>query len=487
MMKIRTLKAAIKAAKPALGMVETIGSALVVGQAVHEYGPKAMNVILDTLGIKRKRPGTGGAVDFSDHSGDDCALSTSELVLEVVADEPCGCGNGTSTSTTVSTAPGPVAVPAPLPPPVVVVPHPTPCSVSTAASPPPAPDSPTKKWVKINGRWLPGAGYECSNGEWIFRPVIVPRPKATPTTTTSTVIRGADGSIDVCPYCAQGPIIAGAGERINVIACLGCDAIARDNAKHAEAMTLGWAQAWGVDLGATNCGVRPDINDKAYTSWMGRFKADKYMRDLRAYQACIQDCIKASGGNASIAKGEPAPGTKTVAIAAFALNTQKKRFADQIAASQAVLDQSPADEQAALQAQIDAIQHASDQADKLMDRLKGDPSDADVQKMAQDIATAAGQRGGLDAMFRSIQQAEQAAIQGVSDFAGPNVDDDVCNDAVDADVAAALGIPDSMSADDATLLFAIQQNDDFSDADLDALSNSLAAGAELGCTTGCAI
>ncbi len=224
-----------------------------------------------------------------------------------------------------------------------------------------------------------------------------------------------------CPKCP--PVVAGAGETVQVSRCKAHEAELVRQADALDTFYVGWAtDAMGVDpaIGYADCGPKPQQTDKQYRTFWGNLDEATYYPALDKWKDCT---AKAKAGDVAaraktktaLKKGEHdayfKARQKDASVTQFALAAQKKKYEDQAAAlvQQQQQAQSAADK-AALQKQIDQLNMQAADTAKLQAATQAAARDADHQRqidqLTKEVSDAAKKPGGMDDMMKMAMVAK---------------------------------------------------------------------------------
>lgn len=267
---------------------------------------------------------------------------------------------------------------------------------------------------------------------------------------------------DVCPACyANRPILAGQGPAGEISLRL-CETHAQqnqENVNHMTAFFAGWDQTYTAatraalggaelaDLGARDCGPKPDEND--HRNVFGNVDQGSYYTALSKWQTCkakqkdelLAEQKKAEKKAAAAAKKEAADDAAAAAaakkheqaavaaatkagkqqgaatqkkIAQWGLAAQAKKYQNEIDALRASYQaEKDAAKAAEIQKTIDTLTQQKADAERLAAELQTQAKDAQhaqqIQELQAQIANATQKQGGMDQMFQAIMLARMAA------------------------------------------------------------------------------
>jgi len=234
----------------------------------------------------------------------------------------------------------------------------------------------------------------------------------------------------LCPECLAGQVfLAGAGEPIALVRCPDHETKTRTTLDQVEALYIGYAQAWGVDL--AGCGGKPNKND--FKNEWGNVKQEEYLTALTNWQQCIADDkaakqkaketaaawkakdAKEDAKQAAQAKKHEADAVAKAKatqkrVASQGLSWQKMRYAKQIQDLQAkYAAEKDATAKAALDKQIQDLTQQKLDAERVANEIAQQARDADhqaqIDRLQAEVAAAAQKPGGMDEMFKMVVMA----------------------------------------------------------------------------------
>jgi flagellar biosynthesis GTPase FlhF len=285
-----------------------------------------------------------------------------------------------------------------------------------------------------------------------------------PATATPLLLGGLpEGVIRLCSTCQseqRTPFTLSGTER-GIVAglCELHEQEARAAMDRVDAMYLGWAEAWGIDVGkASVCGVKP-IKESYKNEW-GNVQGNLYQKAIADWQACVQN-EKAADKDAQKAIADAKKAQKTAeqkaakaeqaadkarrdsdklrAAAAVATERQRAGFARREATLKTNYEKATTEqERAALKAEIDQLRAAQEQSEKLLEQSQRDATDADmraqIDRLNREIVDRAKEPASSD---QSLQQMlMMVAMQNMMPAAAPAMDP-----AAMAAEPAAAGLP----------------------------------------------
>jgi len=296
-----------------------------------------------------------------------------------------------------------------------------------------------------------------------------PAPSSPAVTSSLPAVTSSSpaASLHVCPACyANRPIALAGASPAGELHLKLCETHARqnqENVAHMGAFFSGWDQAYTAatnatlaglgaaelpdDLGARDCGPKPDEND--YRNIFGNVDGGSYYTALSKWQSCkakqkdelIAEQKKADKKAAAAKAKEDADDKKAAeaakkheqaAVAAatkagkkqgaatqkklaqWGLNAQAKKFQAEIDALKASYQaEKDAAKQAEIQKTIDTLTQQKSDAERLAAELQAQAKDAahaqEIQALQAQIANATQSKGGMDQLFQSIMMARMMA------------------------------------------------------------------------------
>ena len=227
------------------------------------------------------------------------------------------------------------------------------------------------------------------------------------------------GTRFACPSCP--PVVAGAGDSVQVRRCDKHEADVVEAATKLDGFYLGWAEANGVnpEVGYTDCGPKPQQTDKQFRTYWGNLDVDTYYPALDRWKDCT---IRAKAKDVSTAqkvkqelksawtKGKTKEHDVLRRASDFALAAQKTKYETQIAnLQQQQRDAQTAADKAALQKQIDTMTQQKADTDKLIaqtqQQAQNDQHRQEIEQLQREIAANAQKPGGMDDMMKMVMAA----------------------------------------------------------------------------------